>query len=225
MHVGPAGDPPALIGGQFSIYRLYSIGDEIDLALATASLGGPGARRRQPSGVRQADSIQIAQPPLRLDIGNGSLQMGSIVLPGTLRATIYDLGAVAIVLTLPLANPTRWATVAEFFRLAPELPAVGGSLAGRLRVQGGDYAVPINRVQEIVRVPEITRVPQAQFGVEGVINLRGRVLPVVDLDARLGLGITERARSARLVVVDGGTAHPNHHGHRADRGPRRSEAR
>ena len=74
-----------------------------------------------------------------------------------------------------------------------------------LRVQGGDYAVPINRVQEIVRVPEITRVPHAQAGVEGVINLRGRVLPVVDLASRLGLGITERARSARVVVVDGGT--------------------
>ena len=42
-----------------------------------------------------------------------------------------------------------------------------------LRVQGGDYAVPIHRVQEIVRVPEITRVPHAQAGVEGVINLRG----------------------------------------------------
>jgi purine-binding chemotaxis protein CheW len=41
--------------------------------------------------------------------------------------------------------------------------------------------------------------------VEGVINLRGRVLPVVDLAARLGLGITERACSARVVVVvDGG---------------------
>jgi purine-binding chemotaxis protein CheW len=74
-----------------------------------------------------------------------------------------------------------------------------------LRVQGGDYAVPIHRVQEIVRVPEITRVPHAQPGVEGVINLRGRVLPVVDLASRLALGITERARSARVVVVDGGT--------------------
>ena len=45
----------------------------------------------------------------------------------------------------------------------------------------------------------------AQAGVEGVINLRGRVLPVVDLAARLALGTTERARSARVVVVDGGS--------------------
>jgi purine-binding chemotaxis protein CheW len=74
-----------------------------------------------------------------------------------------------------------------------------------LRVQGGDYAVPIHRVQEIVRVPEITRVPHAQAGVQGVINLRGRVLPVVDLAARLALGTTEHARSARVVVVDGGS--------------------
>jgi purine-binding chemotaxis protein CheW len=74
-----------------------------------------------------------------------------------------------------------------------------------LRVQGGDYAVPIHRVQEIVRVPEITRVPHAQPGVEGVINLRGRVLPVVDLAARLALGITARDRSSRVVVVDGGS--------------------
>jgi purine-binding chemotaxis protein CheW len=74
-----------------------------------------------------------------------------------------------------------------------------------LRVQGGDYAVPIHRVQEIVRVPEITRVPHAQVGVEGVINLRGRVLPVVDLASRMALGTTERARSARVVVVDGGS--------------------
>jgi hypothetical protein len=124
MQVGPAVPPPVLVGGKFSIYRLYSIGEEIDLALAMASLRAPGARRRQSSGVRQADSIQVAHPPLRLDIGSGSLEMGSLSLAGTLSATIYDLGAVAIVLTLPLEDPTTWTTVAELFKLAPELPAV-----------------------------------------------------------------------------------------------------
>ena len=70
-----------------------------------------------------------------------------------------------------------------------------------LYVQDGQYAVPIGRVQEIVRVPEITRVPRAQADVEGVINLRGHVLPVVDLAKRLGLGATERDPQARVVVV------------------------
>ncbi len=75
-----------------------------------------------------------------------------------------------------------------------------------LHVQDGDYAVPIARVQEIVRVPTITRVPNAAHGVEGVINLRGRVLPVLDLAARLGIGQVERNTSARVVVVEHGTS-------------------
>jgi purine-binding chemotaxis protein CheW len=58
--------------------------------------------------------------------------------------------------------------------------------------------VPSNRVQEIVRVPH------AQADVEGVINLRGHVLPVVDLASRLAPGATEHARSPRVVIVDGG---------------------
>ncbi len=73
-----------------------------------------------------------------------------------------------------------------------------------LHVGGGDYAVPISEVHEIVRVPEITHVPQAEEGVEGVINLRGRVLPVIDLGVRLGLGSAQRERQARVVVVDDG---------------------
>ncbi len=71
-----------------------------------------------------------------------------------------------------------------------------------LHVKDGDYAVPIGRVQEIVRVPAITRVPHAAAGVEGVINLRGRVLPVLDLGAALGLGSVERGKAARVVVVE-----------------------
>lgn len=70
-----------------------------------------------------------------------------------------------------------------------------------LRVNDGDFAVPIKRVQEIVRVPALTRVPQAQVDVQGVINLRGQVLPVVDLGGRLGFGATEKTREARVVVV------------------------
>jgi purine-binding chemotaxis protein CheW len=70
-----------------------------------------------------------------------------------------------------------------------------------LHVQDGQYAVPIGRVQEIVQVPAITRLPRTQADVEGVINLRGHVLPVIDLAKRLGLGATERDRRARVVVV------------------------
>ena len=116
-------EPPALPASAFTIYRVYDVGEEIDLAVAEAALARRIADRRQPSGVRQASSIQIAQPPLPLDLGAGSLAVGTASLPGTLRATIYDLGAVALALALPLEGPTSWATVAELFKLGPELPA------------------------------------------------------------------------------------------------------
>ncbi len=75
-----------------------------------------------------------------------------------------------------------------------------------LRVQDSDYGVPIARVQEIVRVPDITPLPEAPEHIEGLINLRGRVLPVLDLPARLGMGHSDANRRSRVVVVkaDGG---------------------
>lgn len=64
-----------------------------------------------------------------------------------------------------------------------------------------EFGVPIDSVQEIVRVPEkLTHVPKAPASVEGVINLRGSVLPVVDLRRRLGLATIERNDGQRIVV-------------------------
>ncbi len=64
------------------------------------------------------------------------------------------------------------------------------------------YGVDIARVHEIIRLPSVTAVPRAPRFVEGVINLRGRVIPVVDLRMRLHLQAGERGRSARIVVVE-----------------------
>jgi len=69
-----------------------------------------------------------------------------------------------------------------------------------------EYGAPIESVQEIVRVPEeLTRVPNAPPFVEGVINLRGSVLPVVDLRRRLGLQTVCRSDQQRVMVflIDG----------------------
>jgi purine-binding chemotaxis protein CheW len=64
-----------------------------------------------------------------------------------------------------------------------------------------EFGVPIDSVQEIVRVPEaLTHVPKAPAAVEGVINLRGSVLPVVDLRRRLGLPTVPRNDGQRIVV-------------------------
>jgi len=64
-----------------------------------------------------------------------------------------------------------------------------------------EFGVPIMSVQEIVRVPEtLTRVPRTPAFVEGVINLRGTVLPVIDQRSRLGLPLIERNDRQRIMV-------------------------
>ena len=69
------------------------------------------------------------------------------------------------------------------------------------RLMGEEYGVPIDAVQEIVRVPsELTRVPKTPDFVEGVVNLRGVVLPVVDQRTRFGLPSMERNDRQRIMV-------------------------
>lgn len=69
------------------------------------------------------------------------------------------------------------------------------------RLGAEEFGVPIMSVQEIVRVPEsLTRVPKTPDFVEGVINLRGTVLPVIDQRKRLGLSAIERNDRQRIMV-------------------------
>lgn len=64
------------------------------------------------------------------------------------------------------------------------------------------FGVDIARVREIITLQPITRVPQAPEFVEGIINLRGRVIPVIDLRVRFALPKREATRATRIVVVE-----------------------
>lgn len=64
------------------------------------------------------------------------------------------------------------------------------------------YGVGIDAVQEIVRVPEITEMPDAPAFLEGVINLRGRIVPVIDLRKRFRLQGKEKTKSTRVLIAD-----------------------
>ncbi len=64
------------------------------------------------------------------------------------------------------------------------------------------FGLPISIVREIVRVPEITSVPNAPDYIEGVINLRGRIIPIVDLRKRFGEKSFEPNKKNRIVVVE-----------------------
>ena len=65
-----------------------------------------------------------------------------------------------------------------------------------------EFAIPILTVQEINRMMEITRVPESPDCVDGVINLRGRIIPVVDIRKRFGLGAAEHGNDSRIIVVE-----------------------
>lgn len=64
------------------------------------------------------------------------------------------------------------------------------------------YGVDIGSVREIIRIQEITQVPRTPEFVEGVINLRGKVIPVIDLRKRFGFGEVAYTKDTRIVVVD-----------------------
>lgn len=67
---------------------------------------------------------------------------------------------------------------------------------------GSDYAIPLGRVREVVTCRAIVRVPNANEVLRGVMNLRGSVIPVLDLACRLGLGRTTVGDTTCAVLLE-----------------------
>jgi purine-binding chemotaxis protein CheW len=89
-------------------------------------------------------------------------------------------------------------TVMQRLVAAPD-PRAGKHLIFRLATE--DFGVRVAKVQEILGIMEITSVPQTPSSVKGVINLRGRVIPVIDLRLRLGFPPQAYAEHTCIVVV------------------------
>ena len=70
------------------------------------------------------------------------------------------------------------------------------------RLANEEFGVDIIKVQEIIRVPEITKIPQMHNYVEGVINLRGNVIPVIDLRQKFGTESKDRNNATRIIVIN-----------------------
>lgn len=137
---------PDIQVGTLTIYQLYDIGDEIDLNRVPNCLAEPTARRQPPVRVRQAESIQIAQPPVRVELGPVSLTLGGVSLSGALRTSIYNLGAVAIAMELSLPQPTGWATVADLLWAAQEPP----------EAMQGHFLTALEELEKVLQ-PVVTR--------------------------------------------------------------------
>src|SRR5215469_13935222 len=65
-----------------------------------------------------------------------------------------------------------------------------------------EYGVDISQVQEIIRMVEITHVPRAPRFMEGVINLRGQLIPIIDLRTRFGMTKIPPTKSTRIIVTE-----------------------
>lgn len=65
-----------------------------------------------------------------------------------------------------------------------------------------EYGVDVLKVREIIRVPEITRVPNTPHYVDGVINLRGKVIPVMSMRKRFGLDLQDFDTRTRVIVME-----------------------
>src|SRR5881275_1250303 len=82
-------------------------------------------------------------------------------------------------------------------------PTVTTSLAGKyltVVLENESYGVAVLKVREIIRMQKITPVPQMPSFVKGVINLRGRVIPIIDLRVKFGLKAEFAERTCTVVV-------------------------
>jgi purine-binding chemotaxis protein CheW len=70
------------------------------------------------------------------------------------------------------------------------------------RLASEEYGLPITKVQEINRLLPVTKLPQTPSFMEGIINLRGRIIPVIDLRKRFRLPITDHNDDTRIIVVE-----------------------
>lgn len=69
-------------------------------------------------------------------------------------------------------------------------------------LSGEIYALEILNIKEIIQYGDLTEVPMMPAFIRGVINLRGKVVPVVDMNARFGRGITSIARRTSIVIIE-----------------------
>lgn len=70
------------------------------------------------------------------------------------------------------------------------------------KIGAEEFGIDILKVQEINKMVQITKIPNSPAFVEGVINLRGRVIPIIDLRTRLGWEKIEHSKDTRIIVVE-----------------------
>jgi purine-binding chemotaxis protein CheW len=112
----------------------------------------------------------------------------------------------------PAPAPSPVPAAAGVFEFADQLAADAATVQApkpvstlhliTFRLDGEEFGLPVETVREVIRVGDITRVPQSPPHIRGVTNLRGRILPVVEIRTRLGLAPLVPRSTARIIVAE-----------------------
>ncbi len=89
----------------------------------------------------------------------------------------------------------------ENTKITPEQEALSGKYLTFI-LEEESYGVEIIKVREIIGVPEMTEVPCSSEYIRGVINLRGRIIPVLDLRKKFGMSPAELADKSCIIIID-----------------------
>jgi purine-binding chemotaxis protein CheW len=156
-------------------------------------------------GTFQLPEAGLAEDILRALAATGALDGAVTERPAESPAPLAPTAPAPSGATLSLQGPERvYAFIDRLERRVTREAAVvrekpetwvSFDLAGEV------YALPVERLQEVLRVTSITRVPHAPNPIRGITNMRGRVLAVVDLRVRLGLPSAELEPQNRILVV------------------------
>lgn len=70
------------------------------------------------------------------------------------------------------------------------------------KLKDEEFAFDIMKIIEVIKIKEITEVPTAPSFVEGIINLRGKIIPIIDLRKRFNLESKERTKENRIIIIE-----------------------
>ena len=70
-----------------------------------------------------------------------------------------------------------------------------------VKIGSEQYGIDISYIDNIVRMQKITRVPKAQRHFKGIINLRGEIVPIMDLRITMGLETIEETKDTRIIII------------------------
>jgi purine-binding chemotaxis protein CheW len=161
------------------------------------------APARTPVEPRAAESAEPAPEAARIQLPPSGLAEDILAREDAARVTAISPELAAETLPVKVAPGGRAASFSFFASPARDerVEVEATEHLATFFMGREEYGVDVRLVQEIRRLSEITQVPRAPAFIEGVINLRGRIIPVIDLKKKLGIGKVEATKTSRIVVV------------------------